>query len=387
MGKLRNWFKRGIEKVNVQVSLLTCALVIFSCLIIFLVTSGIMLSMLEDAYQERTDLTFSTIESHIDEKIFRDDVSDSAYAAEMSYLATIKDNMAISEIYIFRRSYSDSIECVLNTNDAGNAEIDRNKLQTGKTADKVNEVYIMSYAKSGDFMYTDAGYRYIRFYPVSTDGRNVKGVAGVAVDAQHIMTVKTILHILIAIIILLCCLIAIRFSGRIFRKISNPLYQDASNTDSLTGLKNKNSYTVDLHNIEMGDMKRYGVITIDLNGLKEVNDTRGHQAGDLYIQRSAQILRDALDGTGCIVYRIGGDEFSVFVKDASLEDIKALASRIQEKTDEHREKTGSTLTMSIGYAKFDPEEDRNFAKTIERSDNMMYENKRMFYLKKNMNMR
>lgn len=387
MGKLRNWFKRSMERVNVQVSLLTCALVIFSCLIIFLVTSGIMLSMLEDAYQERTDLTFSTIESHIDEKIFRDDVSDSAYAAEMSYLAMIKDNMAVSEIYIFRKSYSDSIERVLNTNDAGNAEIDRNKLETGKTADKVNDVYMTSYAKSGDFMYTDAGYRYIRFYPVSTDGRNVKGVAGVAVDAQHIMTVKTILHILITIIILLCCLIAIRFSRRIFRKISNPLYQDASNTDSLTGLKNKNSYTVDLHNIEMGDMKRYGVITIDLNGLKEVNDTRGHQAGDLYIQRSAQILRDALEGTGCIVYRIGGDEFSVFIKDAPIEDIKALASRIQEKTDENREKTGSTLTMSVGYAKFDPEEDRNFAKTIERSDNMMYENKRMFYLKKNMNMR
>lgn len=387
MGKLRNWFKQSMERVNVQVSLLTCALVIFSCLIIFLVTSGIMLSMLEDAYQERTDLTFSTIESHIDEKIFRDDVSDSAYAAEMSYLAMIKDNMAVSEIYIFRKSYSDSIERVLNTNDAGNAEIDRNKLETGKTADKVNDVYMTSYAKSGDFMYTDAGYRYIRFYPVSTDGRNVKGVAGVAVDAQHIMTVKTILHILITIIILLCCLIAIRFSRRIFRKISNPLYQDASNTDSLTGLKNKNSYTVDLHNIEMGDMKRYGVITIDLNGLKEVNDTRGHQAGDLYIQRSAQILRDALEGTGCIVYRIGGDEFSVFIKDAPIEDIKALASRIQEKTDENREKTGSTLTMSVGYAKFDPEEDRNFAKTIERSDNMMYENKRMFYLKKNMNMR
>lgn len=387
MGKLRNWFKRSMERVNVQVSLLTCALVIFSCLIIFLVTSGIMLSMLEDAYQERTDLTFSTIESHIDEKIFRDDVSDSAYAAEMSYLTMIKDNMAVSEIYIFRKSYSDSIERVLNTNDAGNAEIDRNKLETGKTADKVNDVYMTSYAKSGDFMYTDAGYRYIRFYPVSTDGRNVKGVAGVAVDAQHIMTVKTILHILITIIILLCCLIAIRFSRRIFRKISNPLYQDASNTDSLTGLKNKNSYTVDLHNIEMGDMKRYGVITIDLNGLKEVNDTRGHQAGDLYIQRSAQILRDALEGTGCIVYRIGGDEFSVFIKDAPIEDIKALASRIQEKTDENREKTGSTLTMSVGYAKFDPEEDRNFAKTIERSDNMMYENKRMFYLKKNMNMR
>lgn len=52
-----------IEKVNVQVSMLTCGLIIFSCLVIYLVTSGVMISMLADAYNERANLTFTTIES------------------------------------------------------------------------------------------------------------------------------------------------------------------------------------------------------------------------------------------------------------------------------------------------------------------------------------
>lgn len=48
--------------------------------------------------------------------------------------------------------------------------------------------------------------------------------------------------------------------------------------------KDYTSYTVDLHNIEMMNTEQYGAITADLNGLKEINDTRRHQAGDLYIQ-------------------------------------------------------------------------------------------------------
>lgn len=387
MGKPRELIRRNLERVDAQVSLLTCALVIFSSLIIFFVTSGIMLSILTNVYDERSDLTFSTLESHLDDNIFRDDISESAYMAEMSYLAMVKDNMKVSELYIFRKGYSDSIERVLDTDDAGKAEFAHNRVEIGKIQDKVEDIYDIAYARPGDFIYTDKGYRYMRFYPVSSGGRNVKGVVGVSIDAQEILTIKTILHILITIIILLCCLISIRFSKRIFRKISNPLYQDASNTDTLTGLKNKNSYTVDLHNIEMGNQGRYGVITIDLNGLKEINDTRGHQSGDLYIQRAAKILREALEGTGCIIYRIGGDEFSVFIKDGTIDYIKELADKIAEKTLKNQQETGSTLTMAVGYAKFDPDKDRNFAQTIARSDDMMYNNKRMFYQKKNMKMR
>ena len=56
MGKLKKFIMNKIEKVNVQVSMLTCGLIIFSCLVIYLVTSGVMISMLADAYNERANL-------------------------------------------------------------------------------------------------------------------------------------------------------------------------------------------------------------------------------------------------------------------------------------------------------------------------------------------
>ena len=220
---------------------------------------------------------------------------------------------------------------------------------------------------------------------MSEDGRNVKGVVGVMINAQNIYTFNIVLRILAIIIVFLCCLISVRFSRRIFKKISNPLYQDSSNTDALTGLKNKNSFSVDLHNIEASNTDRYGILTIDLNGLKTINDTRGHQAGDIYIQRAAKILRDAMkDRTDFIAYRVGGDEFSVIAKDKSIDDMKQFIAVVEELTVEGNKNSGIMLTMSIGYAKFDPEKDRNFSDTIERSDSMMYENKRMFYLRKRM---
>ena len=75
MGKLKKFIMNKIEKVNVQVSMLTCGLIIFSCLVIYLVTSGVMISMLADAYNERANLTFTTIESHFDSRLFTEDVN------------------------------------------------------------------------------------------------------------------------------------------------------------------------------------------------------------------------------------------------------------------------------------------------------------------------
>lgn len=384
MEKLKKFFKRQIEKVNVQVSMLTCALIIFSCVIIYLVTSGIMTSILTDAYDERANLTFQTIESHLDNRLYEDNMPSGAFNAVMSYLAAVKDNMAISEIYVYRKDSDNNIMCVLDTKNADNPNPVRKEIISGKIEKYVNDMYVRNYVHSGKILFTDKGCRYMNFYPVTNDGRNVKGVIAITINAWNVHTAKIILKILVTIIIFLCCLISIRFSNKIFRKISNPLYQDASNTDTLTGLKNKNSFAVDLHNIEEGNTERYAVITIDLNGLKHINDTRGHQAGDMYIQRAAKILRTAMEDTDFIGYRVGGDEFTIVAKDKTTEEIKEFIEKVNNLIDEGNKTNGMTLTMSIGYAKFDKEKDRNFSMTIERSDAMMYENKRMYYKMKNM---
>ena len=129
MGKLKKFIMNKMEKVNVQVSMLTCGLIIFSCLVIYLVTSGVMISMLADAYNERANLTFTTIESHFDSRLFTEDVPDGVYGAALSYLSAVKDNMAISEIFVVRKDKNGDFQYILDTkNDKINTVINDEKI-------------------------------------------------------------------------------------------------------------------------------------------------------------------------------------------------------------------------------------------------------------------
>ncbi len=382
MEKLKKHFKKKLEKVNVQVALLTCALVIFSSLIIYFVTNGIMVSLLANAYNQRANLTFQNIESHIDKKLYDEELTESGYGAVMDYLNVRKEDMAVSDIFIIKKS-GDSFKYILDTNSGMEISKLNDKKINKKMKSEVEDLYLLHYVDSGFFTTMEEGYRYVNFFPATNDNGGVKGAIGIAIDAQNVYLIKIMMRILVAIIILICCIISVRFSKIIFKKISNPLYQDASNTDSLTGLKNKNSFSVDLHNIEAGNTERYAISTIDLNGLKHINDTRGHQAGDLYIQRAGTVIKNAMKDTAHIGYRMGGDEFAVVMKDVEIEDIKAFVERLNKETEDINKNSGLTVSMSVGYAKFDKDKDRNFSMTMERSDAMMYENKRLYYKEKN----
>ena len=382
MEKLKKHFKKKLEKVNVHVALLTCALVIFSSLIIYFVTNGIMVSLLANAYNQRANLTFQNIESHIDKKLYDEELTESGYGAVMDYLNVRKEDMAVSDIFIIKKS-GDSFKYILDTNSGMEISKLNDKKINKKMKSEVEDLYLLHYVDSGFFTTMEEGYRYVNFFPATNDNGGVKGAIGIAIDAQNVYLIKIMMRILVAIIILICCIISVRFSKIIFKKISNPLYQDASNTDSLTGLKNKNSFSVDLHNIEAGNTERYAISTIDLNGLKHINDTRGHQAGDLYIQRAGTVIKNAMKDTAHIGYRMGGDEFAVVMKDVEIEDIKAFVERLNKETEDINKNSGLTVSMSVGYAKFDKDKDRNFSMTMERSDAMMYENKRLYYKEKN----
>lgn len=385
MGKLKKFIMNKIEKVNVQVSMLTCGLIIFSCLVIYLVTSGVMISMLADAYNERANLTFTTIESNFDSRLFTEDVPDGVYGAALSYLSAVKDNMTISEIFVVRKDKNGDFQYILDTkNDKINTVINDEKI-TGKIEKEINDLYTTHYADAGAFYASLDGFRYLNFYPIM-DGGTVKGVVCIGIDANRVYIFKIILRVIVIILILLCCVISVRFSMAIFKRISNPLYQDMSNTDTLTGLKNKNSFTVDMHNIESGNQSRYAIVTVDLNGLKNINDSRGHQMGDIYIQNGADAIRKAMEGTDFIGYRVGGDEFSVVLKNCDIDMVKNFADRIARMADSIN-RGGIKTSMSIGYAKFDAEKDRNFSMTMERADAMMYENKRLYYKTKNLKRR
>ncbi|BBZ30050.1 hypothetical protein MMAD_43450 [Mycolicibacterium madagascariense] len=100
-------------------------------------------------------------------------------------------------------------------------------------------------------------------------------------------------------------------------------------TDPLTGLLNRHAFTehVDQSRDAHPDAPA-GVVFIDLDGFKCVNDTHGHAAGDMVLVHAANVLRTRVEGRHS-AYRMGGDEFVVLCLDTSAEEVEALAEAIR----------------------------------------------------------
>ena len=101
---------------------------------------------------------------------------------------------------------------------------------------------------------------------------------------------------------------------------ANEVLKNVSRYDSLTQVQNRNAYEMDYHTVIRRRAKEsLGCIFIDVNGLKHVNDTLGHNKGDEMIVFIAKKLKEYFDET--LIYRLGGDEFVVFIPDPEMYQI------------------------------------------------------------------
>jgi diguanylate cyclase (GGDEF)-like protein len=161
-----------------------------------------------------------------------------------------------------------------------------------------------------------------------------------------------------------------RHSDRAPRAVE--IAQHEARTDNLTGLGNHRSFHHDL-SIEIQRRTTSGthftLMAIDLDGLKQINDTNGHQAGDLYIRRVSDAVREALEDEGT-VYRTGGDEFMVLLPGRRNWHGLTLAQKINEAT---RAAVGRRA-ISIGLAESTGTESRQAI--IHQADLALYEAKR-----------
>ena len=114
----------------------------------------------------------------------------------------------------------------------------------------------------------------------------------------------------------------------------------------------------------------FGILTMDLNGLKKVNDTEGHLAGDILIQNAAGLLADEF-GTEEL-YRIGGDEFVVIFPDVSEKEFL-----IRVKTFREGRLEASGISLACGTLWSDNNE--NMERAFFRADQNMYADKKAFY--------
>ena len=138
--------------------------------------------------------------------------------------------------------------------------------------------------------------------------------------------------------------------------------------DPLTGILNRQAYFADT---ETNPDRITGLVTVDMNGLKEINDNHGHAAGDEALITLALCLMRA-GKSGQSAYRIGGDEFVIVCRSASQEDILALVDRIRKNVDE------TAYSCSLGYC-FTEEKNKDVEKMLRESDQMMYAEKARYY--------
>lgn len=140
--------------------------------------------------------------------------------------------------------------------------------------------------------------------------------------------------------------------------------------DALTGLKNRMAYMENINNLERNLPKdsRVCVIMIDIDNFKNVNDTMGHKAGDELLKNVATALQKIFFDTGCVVYRVGGDEFVVIALETAPEYLKPIIDNINQT----KEITTLGCSVSVGCSDVDLYENNAFERAFARADEKMY---------------
>lgn len=141
-------------------------------------------------------------------------------------------------------------------------------------------------------------------------------------------------------------------------------------TDALTVLLNQRSYKAQL---ERGFEEETIVLLMDVNDFKNVNDRYGHNYGDLALKAIGNAIKEVYASYG-YCYRIGGDEFCVFMKPKV--DVRKLNKQFIAKLIELQTKDIKFPLVSIGSALYRPQNGLSILDTVEEADKNMYEEKR-----------
>jgi diguanylate cyclase (GGDEF)-like protein/PAS domain S-box-containing protein len=146
----------------------------------------------------------------------------------------------------------------------------------------------------------------------------------------------------------------------------------ASTHDALTGLFNR-AYVESVRPSLEASKQTVGVLIIDVDDLKGVNDTLGHEAGDQFIKRAAVVLR-ATAAPDDVPARLGGDEFAMLVPHADAAVLEAKVALLREELERHNEvHRGRRLEFSVGAAL--TEARGGIALAMRVADRRMYEDK------------
>lgn len=150
--------------------------------------------------------------------------------------------------------------------------------------------------------------------------------------------------------------------------------------DSLTGIGNKMAYDNYLSELELridkGEVSSYGIVVLDTNNLKEINDTYGHENGNSYLINSCKLICQIFAHSP--VFRIGGDEFIAILLGEDLKMHQDLLKRLRESLNLTKNAAfpWKQISIACGIAIAQNAKDTTIAKTFNKADDNMYKNKR-----------
>ncbi len=146
--------------------------------------------------------------------------------------------------------------------------------------------------------------------------------------------------------------------------------------DALTGLYNRTYFEREVTETACPRESGIGVFAVDVDRLKFINDTLGHEQGDAMLVRAANALNASFEENS-IIARIGGDEFAVIVSGVTMNDMEVMYKRIHDSIQMENENFAGVaipLEMSVGYA-YSIGTDKSTRELLRDADNKMYREK------------
>ncbi|MGL5414095.1 MAG: HD domain-containing phosphohydrolase [Clostridium sp.] len=156
------------------------------------------------------------------------------------------------------------------------------------------------------------------------------------------------------------------------RKNAEKELRELGYKDKLTNLYNRNKYIEDVEEISKEEIGNIGIVISDIDGLKFINDSLGHDFGDDVIRKFAKILKK-YDKENMCVYRFGGDEFIIFIKNSGKEELMEVSEEIKSKlstANEDGEEKYISASIGISYG-----ESRRINELLREADANMYREK------------
>ena len=267
-------------------------------------------------------------------------------------LDRLKESADWKMLHVYRRCYVDP-EFVIHENVIDSCKILR---ETGYKTKLLpyREFSVILARSSGD-------HHIVSFIPLrSIDGTHVGYYIVIQNDSGAVASILSIASIgKIALILGVLVALALILMVHIYRAKAH-----AANLDPLTGVYNRRGCMAALNSDT-----RYALIFIDIDNFKPINDLHGHEKGDEVLKTISRIIATHIrkDDIFC---RYGGDEFLIFVANASLEQARIIAEKLRKHIDIHRFDGIEEVTVSIGIAIRHRNE--SIASLIQRADQSLY---------------